>query len=71
MVEKICVSGGEHAGGLKELLPTVPLGWNSGQVWCLLFIESFAFSAGLLWIKGLCLSICAESLLSSLLSPCN
>lgn len=52
---------------LKELL-TVALGWNTGQVWCLLFMESFASFAGLLWIKALCLSICAESLLSRLLS---
>lgn len=56
---------------LEELIPTVPLGWNTGQDWCLLFMERFASLAGLLWVKGLSLSICAEVLLSRLLSPCS
>lgn len=61
----------ESRSVLEELIPTVPQGWDTGQVWCLLFMESFASLAGLLWIKGLSLSICAEFLLSRLLSPCN
>lgn len=46
---------------LEEPIPIVSLGWNTGQAWYLLFIESFDSFAGLLWIKGLCLSICAVS----------
>lgn len=37
---------------LEEPILTVSLGWNTGQAWYLLFIESFDSFAGLCGLKG-------------------
>lgn len=67
MMEQMFASGGSYARRGKRVGVTHFHRVSGVEYW----IGRVLVFVGPLWIKGLCLSICAELLLFRLLSPCN